>query len=1065
MSPLSPSLCSRCQSPLAEATEGLCARCLMAEAMQPTNPGDTPPQPTLTPEELAPHFPQLEILECLGRGGMGVVYKARQKSLNRLVALKLLAPERADDPQFAARFEKEAQALAALNHTHIVSVFDFGQVSASQLSTNDSQPLYYLLMEFVDGVNLRQLMQTRRLTPKEALSIVPPVCEALQCAHDHGIVHRDIKPENLLIDKHGTVKIADFGIAKMLSVTRLGEAAVAGVCDPGGLGQPTKPNAANEFSGSGVTDPGYNLATPAYAAPEQSQGTADHRADIYSLGVVLYEMLTGERPKHDLVPPSKRVQVDVRIDEIVLRALEAKPELRFATATEFRTQVEAAVNETPLSRTQRFFQRWLPSRWFKAMRTESEAWQLLCECGRTTSVWACGGVRFGAVGNPVKLIWCAACHRLRKHRIEWRGASPEPKLKKGCVWAIVAMILLPLIIIGGLSLHFEHESRQRGAARAVMEKEAQTVAWAVQRRLAMYHGNSKRRPDNHAVVKVVYFHASDREPLPNHRERLERVLADVRDFYRNGMIYCHFHPQDIPFETDAVTQKLKLRLVRGKHPSTHYAHTSGDETWAEVQEALKGEIDAAKDHVLILYGLCEQARDGRYIFNAPYYGAGWSNHQHGLCHAADCELLDPENFTRTSESMVFTEHYYERQEMSISKFNSWYIGGIAHELGHALGLPHDNGSPSERLFGVSLMGGGNLTYRAYHQEEWNSPPSSRLSLASAIRLAAHPLFTRSDKGRWDEIEMKPVMARAKAEGKTLIISGTAKSNVPACAIIASLLPAGAKRDHDTMTFCALVDESDHFELKLTPPKPGAWQLKLGAVLANGAEITVTTSLSVGQDGVPDAQRLTMNLQTGLVEHLLLKQPEAAKEFLSAPIIEQAEPEAQRQLKLLRAMIEPPPTPLNLTTTTEARVFLSDAAWTKAEVAYGQVRRNRFDADPEEKYGNTGLLLRLGNEVFAKGISAHAKSLVEFPLQGKWHRFTATVGLRDGAPPMGKGVFIVEGDGVELARSRFLRIGQSERMTVKIDGVKKLVLRTEGSDGNNQGCWSIWCDPVVERTEP
>ena len=137
---------------------------------------------------------------------MGVVYKARQKSLNRLVALKLLAPERAGDAEFAERFAHEAQALAALNHPNIVTVHDFGQAGG----------FYFLLMEFVDGVNLRQLLRTKRLTPEEALSIVPPVCEALQCAHEHGIVHRDIKPENLLLDSAGSVKIADFGIAKML---------------------------------------------------------------------------------------------------------------------------------------------------------------------------------------------------------------------------------------------------------------------------------------------------------------------------------------------------------------------------------------------------------------------------------------------------------------------------------------------------------------------------------------------------------------------------------------------------------------------------------------------------------------------------------------------------------------------------------------------------------------------------------------------------------------------------------------------------------------------------------
>ena len=137
---------------------------------------------------------------------MGAVYKARQPLLNRFVALKILAPEKEKDPQFAERFMREAQALARLNHPSIVTVYDFGE----------TQGLYYLLMEFVDGMSLRQLLQSRKLAPEEALAIVPPICEALQYAHEQGIVHRDIKPENILLDKQGRVKIADFGIAKLL---------------------------------------------------------------------------------------------------------------------------------------------------------------------------------------------------------------------------------------------------------------------------------------------------------------------------------------------------------------------------------------------------------------------------------------------------------------------------------------------------------------------------------------------------------------------------------------------------------------------------------------------------------------------------------------------------------------------------------------------------------------------------------------------------------------------------------------------------------------------------------
>src|SRR5271155_2826045 len=147
--------CPQCGTPLpADAPRGLCPQCLMALNLKTETvfTDDTATaHPPLPPEDIAPHFPQLEIIECLGRGGMGVVYKARQKSLNRLVALKLLAPERVNDTKFAERFTREAQALAALNHPHIVTIYDFGQAGG----------FYYLLMEFVDGVNLRQLLRER----------------------------------------------------------------------------------------------------------------------------------------------------------------------------------------------------------------------------------------------------------------------------------------------------------------------------------------------------------------------------------------------------------------------------------------------------------------------------------------------------------------------------------------------------------------------------------------------------------------------------------------------------------------------------------------------------------------------------------------------------------------------------------------------------------------------------------------------------------------------------------------------------------------------------------------
>ncbi|MGC3991500.1 MAG: serine/threonine-protein kinase [Chthoniobacteraceae bacterium] len=257
---------------------------------------------------------------------MGAVYKARQRALDRIVALKILPPGISVDPAFAERFTREAKALAKLNHPNIVTLYEFGQTtSSSQLSSLNHQPLYHFLMEYVDGVNLRQLLQAGRMSTREALAIVPQICDALQFAHDQGIVHRDIKPENILLDRRGRVKVADFGLAKL----------IAGEVEParasGGLGASFE-----------LTEAGKIVGTPSYMAPEQTQQpeAVDHRADIYALGVVFYQMLTGELPDRQLEPPSKKVRLDVRLDEIVLRALARNPDLRYEQASLLKTQVE-----------------------------------------------------------------------------------------------------------------------------------------------------------------------------------------------------------------------------------------------------------------------------------------------------------------------------------------------------------------------------------------------------------------------------------------------------------------------------------------------------------------------------------------------------------------------------------------------------------------------------------------------------------------------------------------------------------------------------------------------------
>jgi len=328
--------CPQCGTPMpAGALAGLCPACLLAAGAaadtvsQAKQPAFIPPPAA----EIAAKFPQLEVLELIGQGGMGAVYKVRQRELDRLAALKILPPGISDDPTFAGRFAREAKALAKLNHPGIVTIYDFGRADG----------LFYFLMEFVDGVNLRQLLQTGRVSPREALAIVPQICDALQFAHDQGIVHRDIKPENILLDRRGRVKVADFGLAKIVAA----EPPASPATSPAASAPKAAPAASPAAPPSDLTGAKI-MGTPQYMAPEQKEHpeAVDHRADIYALGVVFYQMLTGELPGGNLQPPSAKVQIDVRLDEVVLRALEKKPELRYQQASVLKTRIETIV-QTP----------------------------------------------------------------------------------------------------------------------------------------------------------------------------------------------------------------------------------------------------------------------------------------------------------------------------------------------------------------------------------------------------------------------------------------------------------------------------------------------------------------------------------------------------------------------------------------------------------------------------------------------------------------------------------------------------------------------------------------------
>ncbi|MDB6058484.1 MAG: hypothetical protein JWO95_2328, partial [Verrucomicrobiales bacterium] len=393
MPPSTKRICPQCRSEMApDAPQGLCPQCLARAAFETQAAGAPHQRSSALPiSEIAKVFPQFEIIELLGQGGMGMVYKARQPQLDRFVALKILSPELSRDPAFAERFTREARALARLNHPNIVAVYESGKAG----------DFYYLVMEFVDGLNLSQMQSAKkRLAPEEAFAIVPKICDALQYAHDEGVVHRDIKPANILIDKKGRVKIADFGLAKMMG---------------------------REITGLGLTQSRGMMGTPQYMAPEQLEKPleVDHRADIYSLGVVFYEMLTGELPLGRFPVPSKRVQIDVRLDEIVLRTLEKEPELRYQQASELKSQVETVVS-TP--------------------GAQSEAPSASAKAADEPRPW-------GAQQKHVS-------EQNAERSAKWPATPQFSRIAiVGVVWAALFLLLVPIVLIP-LYWHSSHEGGQ-----------------------------------------------------------------------------------------------------------------------------------------------------------------------------------------------------------------------------------------------------------------------------------------------------------------------------------------------------------------------------------------------------------------------------------------------------------------------------------------------------------------------------------------------------------------------------------------------------------------------------
>src|SRR5438094_6654801 len=264
-----------------------------------------------------------EILELLGEGGMGAVYKARDRELDRFVALKVIRPELANQQEVLRRFKQELILARQVTHKNVIRIFDLGEADG----------IKFISMDFIEGQDLRGLLRQKgRLSPEEATSIVMQVCQALEAAHAEGVVHRDLKPQNIMLDSSGRATVMDFGIARSMELT-------------------------------GMTQTGALLGTPDYMSPEQAKGQeADARSDVFTLGIIFYELLTGKtpyradtvlgtllkrtqeraRPPHELDPDLPRY-----LSDVVVRCLEIDPQLRYQSASEIISDLETQRGTRP----------------------------------------------------------------------------------------------------------------------------------------------------------------------------------------------------------------------------------------------------------------------------------------------------------------------------------------------------------------------------------------------------------------------------------------------------------------------------------------------------------------------------------------------------------------------------------------------------------------------------------------------------------------------------------------------------------------------------------------------
>ena len=551
------------------------------------------------------------------------------------------------------------------------------------------------------------------------------------------------------------------------------------------------------------------------------------------------------------------------------------------------------------------------------------------------------------------------------------------------------------------------------------------------------------------VMRICYWSPADREPQPECRARLTRVLKHVQGFYQREMASWGFSNRTIQLEL-AEDGLLKLHMVKGRLKSEECSESDPKDGREIKQDCLKAlresGIDGEKETLVIFCNLADWDAETRTMgHHSPYYASGDS--RGGTAWQVDSPLLDADLLT-VKDQMIQDKQY---GRISLGKYNSIFIGGVCHELGHALGLPHCKECAAARAVrGTALMGSGN---RTYGDELRGEGRGSFLTLPHALKLAVHPQFSGSVKQMDIRVKAEFSAWQFKTPSDGLAVGGVVSANLPVHAVLAYADPAGGG-DYDSQIAAAVPERDGRFTLTLprSDKKNTSVSLHFVAVCVNGAATAsvwssqaLTMNGRIRADAAYDVSKMEQKIEFDKVW------PAFHEGKLSGQDLAKLTPGLQAILHRLQApdvakgKAVPAEVPSNVN-----ELALADAAPLHAETGWAGVH---FDRMPE------GGPLQGPEGLFEHGLYAHANSVYKYELGGRWESFSGSACVLQGG--YGKVEATILGDGRELWKSTTLKAGDPGDFKVDVTGVQKLTLRITGKDGIN-GAWGAWGEPVLRR---